>query len=68
MSEEVVLTLKKENGKKVTVKAFGSDVVLTLWRKNDAVLLPLVLNRMEAQRLRSMLDAALRDALAQARS
>ena len=58
MSTEEVLTLKKEGGKKITVKAHGLDVAITIWRKNDGVLLPLVLNRMEAQRLQRMIAEA----------
>jgi hypothetical protein len=61
--EREVLTLKKEGGKALTCHASGSDVALIAWRKNGGALLPLVLNRMEAQRLRSMLDAAISDAL-----
>lgn len=53
------LLLKKENGKTVTVTARGSDVAMIFWRKNNGVLLPLVMNRMEAKRLASMiLEAA----------
>lgn len=59
MSGAAVLVLKKEGGKKITVKPYGADVAITIWRKNDGVLLPLVLNRMEAQRLSSMLDTAI---------
>ena len=52
-----VLFLKREGGKKITVSAYGNDVVITVWRKNDGVLLPLVLNRMEAQRLASWIKS-----------
>lgn len=53
------MLLKKEGGKKVTVQVSGSDVAMIFWRKNDGVLLPLVLNRMEAKRLASwLLEAA----------
>ena len=58
-TDNQVLLLKKEGGKKVTVTARGSDVAMIFWRKNDGVLLPLVMNRMEAKRLASMiLEAA----------
>lgn len=57
-----VLFLKKEGGKKITVSTFGSDVVLTVWRKNDGVLLPLVLNRMEAQRLQAWIKRVVDEA------
>lgn len=57
-----VLTLKKEGGKSLTVHANGGDVALIAWRKNGGALLPMVLSRMEAQRLRSMLDAAIAEA------
>ena len=57
-----VLMLKKEGGKSLTVHASGGDVALIAWRKNGGALLPLVLNRMEAQRLRNMLDAAIVEA------
>ena len=60
MSEDVIV-LKKEGGKKITVKAFGNDVAITVWRKNDGVLVPLVFNRMEAQRLAQMLIKAVKD-------
>jgi hypothetical protein len=60
-SPREVLTLKKEGGKSLTVNAHGSDVALIVWRKNGAPLLPLQLNRIEAQRLRAMLDAAITD-------
>lgn len=63
MTDEV-LALKKEGGKKITTKAYGQDVVITVWRKNDGVLLPLILNRMEAQRLRQMLDDSIKEAAA----
>ena len=64
MSAESVISLKKEGGKKLTVKSFGADVVMTVWRKNGGVLLPLVMNRMEAQRLRDQLQAAIAEASA----
>lgn len=54
-----IIELKQENGKKVTIGNYGSDVTLVIWRKNDSVLLPLVMNRMEAQRLRQALDNAI---------
>jgi hypothetical protein len=54
-----IIELKQENGKKVTIGNYGSDVTLVVWRKNDSVLLPLVMNRMEAQRLRQALDNAI---------
>lgn len=57
-----ILFLKKEGGKKITVKTHGSDVVLTVWRKNDGVLLPLVMNRMEAQRLAAAITAVVNTA------
>jgi hypothetical protein len=57
-----VLLLKKEGGKSLTVHSSGGDVALIAWRKNGGALLPLVLNRMEAQRLRAMLDAAIAEA------
>ena len=60
--EDEVLVCKKEGGKSLTCLANGCDVALIVWRKNGGVLLPLVLNRMEAQRLRSMLDAAIAEA------
>ena len=59
ISPNPVVELKKENGKKITVGTYGSDVTFVVWRKNDSVLLPLVLNRMEAQRLKAELDKAL---------
>lgn len=62
-----VLTLKKEGGKSLTCHASGGDVVLIAWRKNSGVLLPLVLNRMEAQYLRNMLDDAIAEATRQSR-
>lgn len=62
VSTEEILALKKEGGKKITVKSFGNDVVVTVWRKNDGVLLPLVLNRMEAQKLHNMLLSAIEEA------
>jgi hypothetical protein len=63
MSEQAreVLTLKKEGGKSLTVNAHGADVALIVWRKNGAPLLPLQLNRIEAQRLRTMLEAAINE-------
>ncbi len=57
-----ILFLKKEGGKKITVAPYGTDVVLTVWRKNDGVLLPLVLNRMEAQRLAAAILAVVNTA------
>lgn len=57
-----VLALKKEGGKSLTCHASGSDIALIAWRKNGGVLLPLALNRMEAQRLRNMLDVAISEA------
>jgi hypothetical protein len=57
-----VLFLKKEGGKKITIAPYGSDVVITVWRKNDGVLLPLVLNRMEAQRLAAWITAVVNTA------
>lgn len=62
MSAGEILLLKKEGGKKITVAAAGSDVAMIVWRKNDGVLLPLVLNRMESQRLQAMLQAATAEA------
>lgn len=62
ISPNPVVELKKENGKKITIGTHGSDVTLVVWRKNDAVLLPLVINRMEAQRLKTMLDNAILEA------
>ena len=56
------MLLKKEGGKKVTVQASGEDVAMIFWRKNDGVLLPLVLNRMEASRLALALANAVEDA------
>ena len=57
-----VLVLKKENLKSITCSAYGNDVALTVWRKGGGVLLPPVLNRMEAQRLRVLLDKAIDEA------
>ena len=62
MSVDEILLLKKEGGKKVTVRSFGNDVAITVWRKNDGVLLPLVLNRMEALRLASLIQTAAAEA------
>ena len=50
---------KAEGGKKVTIKPWGREVVITVWRKNGGVLLPLVLNRMEAQRVVAQLQSAI---------
>ena len=57
-----VIVLKKEGGKKLTVKTFENDVVITVWRKNDGVMLSLLLNRMEAQRLAQMLIEVAKEA------
>ncbi len=57
-----MIFLKKENGKSLTVKTFGANVVLTVWRKSGAPLLPLEMNRMEAQNLRNYLQAAIDEA------
>jgi hypothetical protein len=57
-ADRAVLALKKEGGKSVTAQASGADVALIFWRKNGGVLLPLVLSRMEALKLRDMLDDA----------
>ncbi len=65
--ERKVLTLKKEGGKSLTCHASGSDVALIAWRKSSGVLLPLALNRMEAQYLRGMLDDAIAEAAKQSR-
>jgi hypothetical protein len=62
MSSDAVLVIKKERGKKITVKSFGADVVIMVWRKNDGVLLPLLLNRMGAQTLLKYIKAAITDA------
>lgn len=56
-----ILFLKHEGGKKITVDTHGNLVTFTVWRKNDGVLLPLVLNRMEAQRFVSMLNIAIKE-------
>jgi hypothetical protein len=61
MSEDVIV-LKKEGGKKITVRTFGGDAVLTVWRKTDGVVVSLLLNRMEAQRLARMLIEATKEA------
>ena len=61
MSDDLIV-LKKEGGKKITVKTFENDVVITVWRKNDGVLLSLLLNRMEAQRLAQMLVEVAKEA------
>lgn len=60
MSADTTINLKKENGKAITVNTYGADVAITLWRKNKAPLTSVVLNRMEAQRLRELLEAACR--------
>jgi hypothetical protein len=57
--------MKYENGKKITVNAAGVDVALIVWRKTGGPLLPLKLNRIEAQRLRDMLDAAVAESAKQ---
>lgn len=61
-SERDVLVLKKEGGKSLTAHATGGDIALIAWRKSGGALLPLLLNRMEAQRLCAMLKAAVDEA------
>jgi len=58
----IALELRRENGRKVTAEASGHQVALIFWRKNDGVLLPLVLDTDEAAGLAVMLQAAVVEA------
>lgn len=59
ISPNPVIELKRENGKRVTIGNHGCDVTIVVWRKNDSVLLPLVISRMEAHRLKTALEEAI---------
>lgn len=60
-SPRFVMSLKRENGKKVTVNAAGGIVALIFWRKSDSVLLPLELSTMEAQSLAIALNNTVKE-------
>jgi len=61
MSKEII-ELKNEGGKKLTVNAAGGGVAMIVWRKNDAVLLPLQLTRLEALALVRLINTAMEEA------
>lgn len=60
--EREVLKLRRENGRSITASALGHRVTLIVWRKNDGVLLPLVLDSDEAATLAKMLTEAVGEA------
>lgn len=62
MADRKILNLRRENGRKATAESSGRQVALIFWRKNDAPLLPLVLDSDEAEELARMLLVAVKDA------
>ncbi len=58
MSAREVLPLRREKGRKITAHEAGHQVALIVWSKIDTPLLPLVLDADEAERLATMLRAA----------
>jgi hypothetical protein len=59
MPKSEPLTLRRENGKCITVEYGENSVPIIVWRKNKAPQLVLVLTRDEARTLREMLRLAL---------